>query len=61
MTQCSHCGRELRTHALDISFSLPDVVWALDKGERERRAKFTSGELAGGKQRCAGADRAEIL
>lgn len=42
MAQCSHCGRDLGTHTLDIGFSLPDVVWALDKDERERRAKFNS-------------------
>src|SRR5258708_6157123 len=42
MTQRSHCGRELRTHTRDVGFSLPDVVWALDKDERERRAKFNS-------------------
>jgi hypothetical protein len=40
MTQCHHCGRELGTHPLDVGFSLPDVVWALDNDERERRAKF---------------------
>jgi hypothetical protein len=40
MSQCHHCGKELGEHPLDVGFSLPDVVWALDKDERDRRAKF---------------------
>jgi hypothetical protein len=42
MTQCRHCGRELGTHTLDIGFSLPDEVWALDKDQRGQRAKFNT-------------------
>jgi hypothetical protein len=40
MTQCHQCGRELGEHPVDIAFSLPDVVWALDETERAKRATF---------------------
>jgi hypothetical protein len=42
VTACGHCGRDLGAHARDIGYSLPDVVWALDDDERDRRAKYDS-------------------
>jgi hypothetical protein len=42
VSRCAHCGGELGTHTLDIGFSLPDVVWALKKEERELRARSNS-------------------
>jgi hypothetical protein len=42
VSRCAHCGRELGTHTLDFGFSLPDVVWALKKEERELRATSNS-------------------
>ena len=42
MKRCQQCGRELGEHTLDMGFSLPDVVWNVDEGERKRRAKFNT-------------------
>jgi hypothetical protein len=38
VTTCGHCGKDLGSHARDVGYSLPDVVWALDEEERARRA-----------------------
>jgi len=44
MARCGTCGCDLGEHPHDAGFTLPDVVWGLDRGERERRAK-TSPDL----------------
>jgi hypothetical protein len=42
MTQCTHCGRDLAEHEMDIGFQLPDVVWGLPEAERAARTKYSA-------------------